>query len=407
VRVIAPVSRRSGSLASLREGNRRRVIDALRERGVASRAELARITGLSRSTVSTIVTDLLESGLANEREGSVDGEVHAGRPPVMVALNSKAGLALGIDFGHRHLRVAVSDLSHTVLAETWRELDVDHSADEGLDTAAAFVDDVLAEAEVDRNRVIGVGMGLPAPIDRATGAVQASSILPGWVGVDAAAEASRRLNLPVQVENDANLGALAELVWGAGRGRSDLAYIKVSSGIGAGLISGGRLQHGVGGTAGEIGHTVLADGGPVCRCGNRGCLETLASSRAIAQLLSASRGEVISTRRLLELSAAGDAAAQRLIGDAGRAIGIAVANLCNLLNPECVIVGGDLSGAGEVLLEPLRETARRNAIPSAGEALEVTGGVLGERAELLGALALVMHESERFAAPEVVVGRAA
>jgi predicted NBD/HSP70 family sugar kinase len=358
-------------------------------------------------SVSTIVGDLLESGLASEREGGADGEAHAGRPPVMVALNSKAGLALGIDFGHRHLRVAVSDLSHTVLAETWRELDVDHSADEGLDTAAAFVDDVLAEAGVDRSRVIGVGMGLPAPIDRATGAVQASSILPGWVGVDAAAEASRRLSLPVEVENDANLGALAELVWGAGRGRSDLAYIKVSSGIGAGLISGGRLQHGVGGTAGEIGHTVLTDGGPVCRCGNRGCLETLASSRAIAELLSSSRGEVISTRRLLELSNAGDAAAQRLIGDAGRAIGIAVANLCNLLNPECVIVGGDLSGAGEALLEPLRETARRNAIPSAGDALEVFAGVLGERAELLGALALVMHESERFAAPEVVVGRAA
>jgi predicted NBD/HSP70 family sugar kinase len=394
-------------LASLREGNRKRVIDAMRERGVASRAELARITGLSRSTVSTIVADLLDSGLANEREDAADGETHAGRPPVMVALNSKAGLALGIDFGHRHLRVAVSDLSHTVLAETWRELDVDHSADEGLDTAAAFVDDVLAEAGVDRNRVIGAGMGLPAPIDRATGAVQASSILPGWVGVDAAAEASRRLGLPVEVENDANLGALAELVWGAGRGRSDLAYLKISSGIGAGLISGGRLQHGVGGTAGEIGHTVLADGGPVCRCGNRGCLETLASSRAIAQLLSASRGEAISTRRLLELSAAGDAAAQRLIGDAGRAVGIAVANLCNLLNPECVIVGGDLRGAGEILLGPLRETARRNAIPSAGDALEVTAGVLGERAELLGALALVMHESDRFAAPDIVLGHAA
>ncbi|HEX2128528.1 MAG TPA: ROK family transcriptional regulator, partial [Solirubrobacterales bacterium] len=311
-------------MASLREGNRKRVIDALRERGVASRAELARITDLSRSTISTIVADLLESGLANEREGGADGETHAGRPPVMVALNSKAGLAVGIDFGHRHLRVAVSDLSHTVLAETWRELDVDHSADEGLDTAAAFVDDVLTEAGVDRSRVIGVGMGLPAPIDRSTGAVQASSILPGWVGVDAAAEASRRLGLPVEVENDANLGALAELVWGAGRGRSDLAYLKISSGIGAGLISGGRLQHGVGGTAGEIGHTVIADGGPVCRCGNRGCLETLASSRSIAQLLSTSRGELISTRRLLELSAEGDAAAQRLIGDAGRATGVAV-----------------------------------------------------------------------------------
>ena len=213
----------------------------------------------------------------------------------MVSLNSSAGLAVGIDFGHRHLRVAVSDLSHTVLAETWRELDVDHSADEGLATAVEFVDEVLAEADLDRARVIGVGMGLPAPIDRGTGAVQAASILPGWVGVDAAAEASARLGLPVEVDNDANLGALAEHAWGAARGRSEVAYIKVSSGIGAGLISGGRLQHGVGGTAGEIGHTLIAEGGPVCRCGNRGCLETLASTRAIAALLSASRSEEIST----------------------------------------------------------------------------------------------------------------
>ena len=149
-------------MASLREGNRKLVIDALRERGVASRAELARITDLSRSTVSTIVSDLLDTGLASERDGQPDGETHAGRPPVMVSLNGSAGLAVGIDFGHRHLRVAVSDLSHTVLAETWREIDVDHSADQGLDTAVEFVDEVLAEAGADRGRVIGVGMGLPA-----------------------------------------------------------------------------------------------------------------------------------------------------------------------------------------------------------------------------------------------------
>ncbi len=399
----------SGSLTSLREGNRRRIIDALRARGVASRAELARITGLSRSTVSTIVGGLLDDGLATEREEKPPASEDAptGRPPVMISLDSSAGLVLGVDFGHRHLRVAVSDLSHTVLAETWREMDVDHSADHGLDTAADFVTEVLDEAGVDRGRVIGVGMGLPAPIDRATGAVQSSSILPGWVGVDAAAEARSRLGMPVEVENDANLGALAELVWGAGQGRTEVAYIKLATGIGAGFISDGRLHHGVGGTAGEIGHTVLADGGPVCRCGNRGCLETLASGRAITDLLSTSRQEEISTRRLLELSAGGDAAAQRLIGDAGRAVGVAVANLCNLVNPECVIVGGELSAAGDVLLDPLRRSVRRNALPSAVEELEIVPGVLGERAELLGALALVMHESDRFMAPRVPAEKAA
>jgi predicted NBD/HSP70 family sugar kinase len=377
------------------------VIDALRRNGVASRAELARLTGLSRSTVSTIVSDLIEAEMAAESDGRAADEARAGRPPVMISLNPAAGLAVGIDFGHQHLRVAVSDLSHTVLAEAWCELDVDHSADQGLAAAAEFVDQVLAEAEVGRERVIGVGMGLPAPIDRTTGSVQSSSILPGWVGVDAAAEASARIGLPVEVENDANLGALAELVWGAGRGKSDLAYIKVSTGIGAGLVSGGRLHHGVGGTAGEIGHTVLTGGGPVCRCGNRGCLETLASSRAIAELLGRSRGEQTGSRRLLELCKAGDPAAVRLVADAGRAIGVAVANLCNIINPECVIVGGDLGTVGEALLGPLRDVVRRNAIPSAVGDLEIVPGVLGERAEMLGALALVLHESERFSDTEL------
>jgi predicted NBD/HSP70 family sugar kinase len=392
-------TRRSGSLASLREGNRKRVIDALREHGVASRAELARITDLSRSTISTIVGDLLDSGLAVERDGQPEGEAHAGRPPVMVALDSSAGLALAVDFGHRHLRVAVSDLSHEVLAETWRELDVDHSATDGLAAAREDVDRALAEAGADRSRVIGAVMGLPAPINRTTGAAEDSSILPGGVGVDAAAEASARLELPVAVENDANLGALAELVWGAAKGRSEVAYIKVSTGIGGGLISNGRLTHGVGGTAGEIGHTVLAGGGPVCRCGNRGCLETLASAPAVARQLSESRFEEITPRRLLELSDAGDPAARRLIGDAGQALGVAVANLCNIVNPECVVIGGDLGQAGDVLLDPVRDVVRRNAIPSAADDTEIVGAVLGERAEMLGALALVMQESERFAAP--------
>jgi predicted NBD/HSP70 family sugar kinase len=386
-------------LASLREGNRKRVIDALRANGVASRAELARLTDLSRSTISTIVSDLLESGLAVERDGQPEGETHAGRPPVMVGLDSSAGLALAIDFGHRHLRVAVSDLSHEVLAETWRELDVDHSATDGLAAARDDVEKVIAEARADRSRIIGTVMGLPAPINRATGTAQDSSILPGWVGVDAAAEASARLELPVAVENDANLGALAELVWGAAKGHAEVAYIKVASGIGGALISEGRLTHGAGGTAGEIGHTVIGDGGPVCRCGNRGCLETLASAPAVARQLSQSRHEEISPRRLLELAAAGDAAARRLIGDAGRALGVAVANLCNIVNPECVVIGGDLGQAGDVLLDPVREVVRRSAIPSAADDTQIVAGVLGERAEMLGALALVMHESERFAAP--------
>ncbi len=386
----------SGSLRSLRELNRGRVIDALRGRGTASRAEIARLTGLSRSTVSSIVSDLIEAGLLTEQPeatGVAHGEA-GGRPPVLLSLNPSAGLAVGVDFGHTHLRVAVSDLSHEVLAESWRELDVDHSAEEGLDAAAKLVDKVLKEAKVDRAGVIGVGMGLPGPINRATGAVGSSSILPGWVGVNAAMEMERRLRLPVRVENDANLGALAEFVWGSGRGHADVIYIKLSSGVGAGLLFGGRLHEGAGGTAGEIGHIPAQNGTAICRCGSRGCLETVASVRAIAEQVGVSRGEPVSPRDLLELIADGDPAASRLIGEAGREIGVALAGLCNLVNPNCVIIGGDLSAAGELITEPVLESIRRYAITSAAEQVNVVAGVLGERAELLGALALVLHATD-------------
>ena len=317
-----------------------------------------------------------------------------GGPPCSSPSIRRPVLAVGVDFGHTHLRVAVSDLSHEVLAESWRELDVDHSAEDGLDSAAELVSEVLKEAKVGHKAVIGVGMGLPGPINSTTGAVGSSSILPGWVGVNAAMEMERRLGLPVRVENDANLGALAEFVWGSGRGHSDVIYIKLSSGVGAGLLFAGHLHHGAGGTAGEIGHIPTQHGTAICRCGSRGCLETIASVRAIAEQVGASRGEDVSPRDLLGLIADRDPVATRLIGEAGREIGVALAGLCNLVNPNCVIIGGDLSAAGELITEPVLESIRRYAITSAAEQVSVVAGVLGERAELLGALALVLHASD-------------
>ena len=244
-----------------------------------------------------------------------------GRPPVLLSLNPSAGLAVG-STSVTPISGSRSRTSRITSSPRRGELDVDHSADEGLDAATALIDSVLEEADVDRERVLGVGMGLPGPIDRSTGTVGSSSILPGWVGVDAAAEMERRIRLPVYVENDANLGALAEFVWGAGTGYSDVVYIKLSSGVGAGLVLGGRLHEGAGGTAGEIGHMPAQTGTEICRCGSRGCLETVASARAIAEQLSASRGESVSTQKLLELTANRDPAASRLIAEAGREIGL-------------------------------------------------------------------------------------
>jgi len=400
-----------GSIGSMRDLNRRRIVATLGELGVASRAELARRTGLSRSTVSTIVATLRDEGLVVDHEG--DGRAaERGRPPALIALARDAGVAVGIDFGKRHLAVAVADLSHAVLAERRREMPEDYDFKAGLEDAAGLVESVLEEAGAARGDVLGVGMGLPGPIHVPTGSVGSATILPGWAGIRPALEMQERLGLPVLVENDANLGALAEHFWGAGRGASTLAYLKVATGIGAGLVVDGRLFRGAGGTAGELGHTTVDDAGEICRCGNRGCLETLVGGQAIVGLLSRSRGEDVTMEQVLEAAAAGDAGCRRAISDAGRHIGVALANLCNLFNPELIVVGGTVGASGDLLLEPMRESVRLRAIPSAAEDVRIVPAQLGDRAELLGAVAAVLrgpaaqsihtsvHRSEMIKIPE-------
>jgi DNA-binding transcriptional ArsR family regulator len=211
----------SGSLESLRERNRRQLLDALRRHGSASRADLARHTGLSRSTVSTLIAELQASGMVKEHEPA-DGRVsQQGRPPTLLTLDRSAGLVLGIDFGHEHVHVAIADLSRTILAERVHELDVDRSAAQALDIAVTLTDEVVEAADVDRDRILSAGVGLSGPIDVAAGTVHAGKILPGWAGVRPVDELAARLSLHVHLDNDANLGALAEGTLGAGIGARD------------------------------------------------------------------------------------------------------------------------------------------------------------------------------------------
>jgi predicted NBD/HSP70 family sugar kinase len=182
-----------------------------------------------------------------------------------------------------------------------------------------------------------------------------------------------------------------------------VAVVKVATGVGAGLVLNGRLYHGAGGTAGEIGHVTIDDGGPVCRCGNRGCLEAFAGAEAVLEPLRRRHGDRLTLRQVVLQAQAGDVGCRRVIADAGRALGRAVAGTCNLLAPERVLVGGELAQAGDLLLEPLREAVGRSAIAATRE-VPIRAGVLGERAEVLGAVALVLRESQRFVAePERVV----
>ncbi|MFJ9430534.1 ROK family protein [Streptomyces sp. NPDC101490] len=376
-----------GSQTSLHRANLERVVRAVRMAGSLTQAEIARATGLSAATVSNIVRELKEGGRVDVTPTSAGG-----RRARSVSLSGDAGIVIGVDFGHTHLRVAIGNLAHQVLAEEAEPLDVDASAAEGFDRAEHLVNRLILATGISRDKVIGVGLGVPGPIDVSSGTLGSTSILPGWSGINPAEELSGRLGVPVHVDNDANLGALGELVWGSGRGVKDLAYIKVASGVGAGLVIDGRVYRGPGGTAGEIGHITIDESGPVCRCGNRGCLETFTAARYVLPLLRPGHGPDLTMERVVQLAREGDPGCRRVIADVGRHIGSGVANLCNLLNPSRVVLGGDLAEAGELLLAPVRESVSRYAIPSAARQLTLVQGALGGRAEVLGALALVLSE---------------
>jgi predicted NBD/HSP70 family sugar kinase len=371
-------------------GSARRVAEALRGYGPRTRAELVNLTGLSRPTVVAGLTDLAAAGLVSEHLGTAT-RPGGGRPAAVVRLTRAAGVALGVDIGRRHVRVAAADLGHEVLAEQDVRLDgdADDHPTEVLDRAAELVDDVLAKAQTDRSSVVGIGFGIPAPITR-DGRVGSPALLPAWADLAPGDELARRLDLPVHLENDANLGALGEYVWGAGRGCTHLVFVKLATGIGAGIVLGGRLYRGAAGTAGELGHVTLDARGPVCRCGNRGCVELAAGGRALLASAQLTRPDVADLATLVRYAVDGDAGCRRLLIDAGTQLGLALGGLVNLLNPQRIVLGGELGGAVDVLCEPLQRGLSDTAMAAAVSAVEVVAGQLGERAAALGGVALVL-----------------
>jgi glucokinase-like ROK family protein len=374
------------------------VVRELTTQGTTSRAEIARRTGLSASTVSGIVAALQRDGLVTEQTG-IDGPgPRGGRPAATIALHRSAGVAVGVDFGKRHLAVAVCDLSHDVLAETWEEMEEDYPADLGLGRASELIRAALADADVTAADAVGLGIGLPGPVHATSGTLGSSTILPGWSGVRLG-DVEQHFELPVYIDNDANLGARAEAAWGAGRGADPFVYLKAATGIGCGLIANGNVLSGVGGTAGEIGHISVQEEGDICRCGSRGCLETVASAPAVCRMLERTLGDALEPEDVIRRARDGDLVCARALADAGRYIGVATATLCNLFNPQRIAVGGSLGTAGDLLLNPMRESLGLRAIPSAAADAEIVQAELGERAELLGALALVLDRASVLAGP--------
>ena len=377
------------SLERLRESNRRSITALLAGEGPMSRAELVRRTGLSRTTVSTLVADLISGGSVVETTDR--GRPHkggSGRPPLLVALSTPSGGVAGVDIGHRHVRVAIGDRRGIVLAEETDAVDVDEDGAEALDRAARMVRQALRTAGLEREDLQAVGMCVPAPLDRRSSSIR-TRILPGWSELSPGAELHRRLGVPVYADNDANLGALAEVSHGAARGAGDVVYVKIASGLGAGIVLGGRLHRGATGIAGEIGHVQVGEDGQVCRCGNRGCLETVVAAPRLLDLLQPAYDEALSVDRILELDHAGDVGVRRVLSDAGRAVGRALADLCNNLHPDTLVVGGSL-GTSPSLGEGIRAAIDRYAQPDTAAAVRVVSGQLGDRAEVVGALSLAI-----------------
>lgn len=373
-----------GSQTSLREANRARIVNAVQQRGSLTQVELAGVTGLSPATVSNIVNELTTSGVLHTAPTT-----RSGRRAQQVTLARNLGLVAGLHFGTRSLRVALSDVAHRIVAEQRLPLPPDHRADAGLERGAMLTAEMVASVGATMSEVLAVGVGVPAPVDVRTGQVSTRGLLRGWDGAAVPELLGRRLGVPVYVDNDANLGALSEERLGAARGRRNVVYLRVSHGVGGGLVLNGELYRGRVGAAGEVGHVTIDDNGTVCRCGNRGCLETFVGAAAILETLRPSHGH-LTLRDVITRAEQGDPGCRRVLSDAGRHLGVATASVCNLIDPEIVVVGGQLAEAGEMLLGPLRATVMERTIPSTSGPVEVVQGDLGASAEVRGALAVAL-----------------
>lgn len=337
-----------------------------------------------------MVFDLIGAGLVQETADVATATMRTGRPPQLVSLVPSAAYALGVDIGHDHVRTVLTDLSGTPSWDGTERLDVDHHPGRALRAATELIDRAVAETGVPREKVLGLGIGIACPVDESRGELCAEGIMPGWIGVRPADELAGRTRLAVRIVNDANACVLAEQRFGAARDSGDIVYLRLSSGIGAGVVSGGRVLLGHNGLAGELGHVSVEPNGSVCRCGNRGCLETVASPTAIATLLARSWGHPVSDTDLADLLRRGDRGTLRAVEDAGDAVGRVLASAVMLLNPELIVIGGELATAGEALFEPIRRALARSVMSSHDRELRIVASTLGDSAGVRGAATLVL-----------------
>ena len=361
------------------------MLDSLKRHGRLTQIELAGVTGLSPASVSNIVKELTAAGVLHTSFTS-----RSGRRATLVSLAHSVGLVAGVHFSSRQLNIAIADATRTVVTHTTLPLALDHRHDAELDRLALLLGDLTESLGGSLGDLHAVGLALPAPIDPRTHTVSTPGLLPGWEDIDIAQALTGRIARPVFVDSEANLGGLAEAREGSARDVSSAVYIRVGHTVSGGIVAAGDLFHGANGKAGQIGHITIDENGPVCRCSNRGCLETYVGGPALLSAFPPSEG----MHRLSDLLLAadeGDAAAQRVIADAGRHLGVAAASVCNLFDPERIVIGGELAGAGEILMAPMRHALERSALTSLTGLPGIVGASFGEWAETRGAIALALE----------------
>nr|SBO93797.1 Crp-family transcriptional regulator [Nonomuraea gerenzanensis] len=395
------------------------MLGLLRKHGPLSRGELGKRCGLSRTTLYDILAELVASG-AVVTATSQEGPRGRGRPAETLTLNPDAGQAIGIDFARRALHVAAVNLAHEVVGSASEPHDADLPWEQRVELAVRLVGSLtgagsgggtlrLGALDAIGVGVVGVvgspeaGPGDPAagpgdsaagPGDPAAGPGDPAAAQDGPLAPHPAQVLLReRFGVPVLLDNNTRLAALGESIWGAAAGGQDVLYLRLSHGVGGGLVVGGSLHRGAYGLSGEFGHITVDPGGARCDCGGTGCLETVASIRAVLDAYRAAGGRAADVPELVKAVRAGDRAALTLLGGVGARIGEVLAALCNAIGPSVIVVGGELAETGAALVEPIERALHDHVMPVSRHRVSLRRATLGEVAGALGGIALVLHES--------------
>ena len=377
---------------SLRVGNALVVLQLLRQRDRLSRSELARITGVAPSTMGSLIHDLSEVGLVFEEKLETSKR---GRPKTLIGLNPNYGHIIGFELGASHITAVVVDFTGCVLATKSAHLNVENEPKETLDSLERLVDLFLAELEPTSSKFLGIGLAIPSPYVPESSSEMNTGLYPAWAEFSLTDFLHGKYQVPVILENDANTGALAETWWGPHPHVATMAYIKVATGVGAGLILNGELHRGVAGMAGEIGHTVIDGNQSVCRCGLTGCLETQIGRNSLMNSVRERGGTVNSLDDILALAQNGDATATEVIEDAAQSLGIAIANLVNLYGPEVVVLGGSLTQAEKILVPKINEILKSRTFGLRPCSPNIQISTLGVHAIARGSTTLVFEKAFR------------